>query len=89
MIEEALIPSQMRVAATAITGTGTYRPGLTGQAKLPKLKITKFNGTLSDWFQFWNEYEGEIDKNGAPQITSFLTSRSSYSNLVSSYWLII
>ena len=25
--------------------------------KLPKLKITKFEGTALDWFRFWNQFE--------------------------------
>ena len=30
--------------------------------KLPKLIITKFEGTQIDWFRFWNQYEAEIDR---------------------------
>ena len=30
--------------------------------KLPKLMITKFDGTSLDWFHFWNQFESEIDK---------------------------
>ena len=30
--------------------------------KFPKLIITKFDGTSSDWFRFWNPLESEIDK---------------------------
>ena len=30
--------------------------------KLPKLKITKFEGTSLDWFRFWNQFETEIDQ---------------------------
>ena len=29
--------------------------------KLPKLKITKFEGIALDWFRFWNQFETEID----------------------------
>ena len=29
--------------------------------KLPKLKITKFEGIALDWFRFWNRFETEID----------------------------
>ena len=29
--------------------------------KLPKLIITKFEGTL-DWFRFWNQYESDTDR---------------------------
>ena len=31
-------------------------------AKLPKLVITKFNGSPLDWLRFWNQFEAEIDK---------------------------
>ena len=27
--------------------------------KLPKLKITKFEGTTMDWFRFWNQFKTE------------------------------
>ena len=30
------------------------------EAKLPKLAITKFNGTCKDWQQFWNQFRGTI-----------------------------
>ena len=30
-------------------------------AKLPKLTITKFQGTHLDWLWFWNQFETEID----------------------------
>ena len=32
------------------------------QAKLPKLHITKFNGTYADWPRFWNLFFETIDK---------------------------
>lgn len=31
-------------------------------AKLPKLEISKFQGTFLDWTRFWNQFETEIDK---------------------------
>jgi hypothetical protein len=40
-------------------------------AKLPKLVITKFNGTHQDWSRFWNQFEAEIDKSKAAAITTF------------------
>ena len=30
--------------------------------KLPKLVITKFDGTSLDWFRLWNQFESEIHK---------------------------
>ena len=32
-----------------------------GEAKLPKLVITKFNGTYADWPRFWGQYSETID----------------------------
>ena len=33
------------------------------KVKLPKLFITKFNGTHLNWFRFWNQLEKERVKN--------------------------
>ena len=33
------------------------------RTKLLKLVISKFNGTILDWFQFWNQLQSEIDSN--------------------------
>ena len=32
------------------------------RTKLPKLTITKFNGSHTDWLRFWNIYEAEIER---------------------------
>jgi hypothetical protein len=32
------------------------------KAKLPKLQITRFDGTIIDWVRFWEQFEEEIDK---------------------------
>ena len=41
--------------------------------KLPKLKVTKFEGTALDWFWFWNQFETEIN-----QVQISLISKFSY-----------
>ena len=41
------------------------------KVKLPKLEITKFNGTHLDWVRFWSQYEVEIDKSKLPAVTKF------------------
>ncbi len=41
------------------------------KVKLPKLIITKFQGTNLDWFRFWNQYEAEIDKAKIDSVTKF------------------
>ena len=40
-------------------------------AKLPKLVITKFNGTPQDWLRVWNQFEAEIDKSQVAAVTKF------------------
>lgn len=40
-------------------------------AKLPKLVITKFNGTHTDWLRFWNQFRAEIDSADVSPITKF------------------
>jgi uncharacterized protein YoxC len=41
------------------------------KVKLPKLVITKFNGTFTDWMRFWNQYEAEIDKSDISPVSKF------------------
>ena len=43
----------------------------TSKVKLPKLVITKFNGTFTDWMRFWNQYEAEIDKSDISPVSKF------------------
>ena len=43
----------------------------TSQAKLPKLVITKFNGTFADWPRFWGQYSETIDKSNVAPVTKF------------------
>ena len=40
-------------------------------AKLPKLTITKFNGTTLDWKRFWGQFTEGIDKSDMAAITKF------------------
>ena len=38
--------------------------GTSNAAKLPKLTITKFNGTYLEWNHFWGQFTEAIDKTG-------------------------
>ena len=40
-------------------------------AKLPKLVITKFKGTPTDWLRFWDQFTAEIDSADDLQVTKF------------------
>ena len=39
--------------------------------KMPKLVITKFNGTAQDWLRFWGQFEAQIDKSSVAAVTKF------------------
>ena len=39
--------------------------------KLPKLVITKFQGTDLDWQRFWGQFKSEIDKSDIGQVAKF------------------
>ena len=41
------------------------------KVKLPKLVITKFQGTHLDWQRFWGQFEAEIDKSDINQVAKF------------------
>ena len=45
--------------------------GNLSQVKLPKLVITKFQGTPLDWQRFWSQFETEIDKAEIRQVAKF------------------
>ena len=42
-----------------------------GAAKMPKLVISKFTGTVQDWLRFWSQFEAKIDKSDVPAVTMF------------------
>ena len=39
--------------------------------KLPKLQITKFNGTYEAWLSFWKKFQAKIDKANLASVTKF------------------
>ena len=47
---------------------GEGRSSIT-KPELPKLVVTKFNGTHMDWIRFWSQFETEIDKSNLPSIS--------------------
>ena len=40
------------------------------KTKLPKLVITKFDGTYFYWFRLWNQFESQIYKCDLPQVSN-------------------
>ena len=50
----------------------TETAGATSEVvKMPKLVITKFDGTPQDWMRFWGQFETQIGKSSAPVVTKF------------------
>ena len=47
------------------------------KTKLPKLVITKFDGTQFDWFRVWNQFESQIDNCDLPQVSNFFSLKES------------
>ena len=41
------------------------------RVNLPKLSLTKFDGTPIDWFRFWEQFSCEIDRADIPSTTKF------------------
>ena len=40
-------------------------------AKLSKYTITPFKGTCLDWFQFWEQFDGDVDTTKMAIISEF------------------
>ena len=55
-------------SAVAATGT-TVQPSTS--VKMPKLIITKFDGTPQDWVRFWGQFEAQIDKSSVDSVTKY------------------
>ena len=49
----------------------TETAGASGDVKMPRLVITKFDGTPQDWMQFWGQFETQIDKSSAQEVIKF------------------
>lgn len=64
-----------RVPAFIFRTTCSYKSFWEGcsvrEVKLPKLVITKFNGTYVDWPRFWGQYCKTIEKTNVPPVTKF------------------
>lgn len=49
----------------------TAKPPSKGNVKMPKLVITKYDGTYEKWLSFWNKFEAEIDAADIAPVTKF------------------
>ena len=53
------------------TTTATSEEKKESQAKLPKLVISKFNGTYQDWTRFWEQFKETVDKSSIDPVLKF------------------
>ena len=72
-LEEA--KQQMKIDLEKRSNVPKEKPQATSEqrikVKLPKLEITKFQGTRLDWQRFWGQFEAEIDKADITQVAKF------------------
>ena len=71
--EEEMRLEEMRMAMRKkyVDSEGKKSASESNKVKLPKLVISKFEGTALDWFHFWNQFETEIDKKDISLVTKF------------------
>ena len=55
---------EMQLADKPVKSTGK-------SVKLPKLVITKYDGTFEKWLSFWNTFKAEVDSQDIPAVTKF------------------
>lgn len=53
------------------TEQAATKPASKSNLKMPKLIITKYDGTYEKWLSFWNKFEAEIDSSDLPAVTKF------------------
>ena len=62
---------RMEMRKKYVDSEGKKSASESNKVKLPKLVISKFEGTALDWFRFWNQFETEIDKQDISPVTKF------------------
>jgi hypothetical protein len=62
-----------QMASLSSTANKTTKPeqAKVSNVKMPKLVITKYDGTYERWLSFWNKFEAEIDSADLPAVTKF------------------
>ena len=70
-IEKAKFEMRAKLEKAAKPSPEVSENANTVGAKLPKLEITKFQGTYLDWMRFWHQFETEIDKAKLTQVAKF------------------
>ena len=70
-LEKAKIEARAKLEKTVKTSSEDTENLSSLGAKLPKLEISKFQGTFLDWIRFWNQFETKIDKAKLTQVAKF------------------
>ena len=63
-----------------MAGKQSIESGKEVRAKLPKLVISKFDGTYMDWTRFWGQFGESIEKSGLPSVAKFSYLKELLSN---------
>ena len=72
--EEELEFEKLKLEQTAKiqqTEQAAAKPTSKSNVRMPKLIITKYDGTYEKWLSFWNKFEAEIDSSDLPAVTKF------------------
>ena len=74
--EEELYLEKRKLEQQANLGSNAEKAANPEQAKvssvkMPKLIISKYDGSYERWLSFWNKFKGEIDNTTLPAITKF------------------
>ena len=70
-LEKAKFQARAKLEKSLKTSLGDSENSSSIGAKLPKLEISKFQGTFLDWTRFWSQFETEIDKAKLTQVAKF------------------
>ncbi len=62
---------QQKLKDVQETATKPSSVPVAASAKMPKLVISKFDGTPQDWMRFWGQFEAQIDKSSVDAVTKF------------------
>ena len=69
--EELLLRQKLEYEQRILEARENSNETTTKAAKMPKLVISKFNGTPQDWLRFWGQFEAEIENSNAHPVTKF------------------
>ncbi|CAB4010055.1 Hypothetical predicted protein, partial [Paramuricea clavata] len=69
--KERIHSARRAVQNTKVLGKQTIGAEKEVAVKLPKLVITKFDGSFTDWNRFWGQFSESIEKSGIANVVKF------------------